>query len=54
MGHTRTDKPKSANSKFHADWSITVGARGIHTDTHMDRLTVLLCYIDEASLKILE
>ena len=29
--------PRSVNAKFHADCFKTVGARGIHTDTHKDR-----------------
>ena len=30
--------PRSVHTKFHADWTKTVGARGIHTDRQTNNL----------------
>ena len=39
LPHVTPRVPRSIHAKFHADWSKTVGVRGIHTETHthMDR-----------------
>ena len=34
LSHVTPRVPRSVHAKFHADWTKTVGARGIHTDTH--------------------
>ena len=45
LPHVSHRVPRSVHSKFHADWSKTVGAKGIHTDrrththTHTQRQT---------------
>ena len=39
LPHVTRRVPKSVHAKFHADWTKTVGARGIQTDRQTDRQT---------------
>ena len=34
--------PRSVHAKFHADWTKTVGARGIQTNKQTDRATLII------------
>ena len=37
LPHVTRRVPRSVHAKFHADWTKTVGARGIQTDKQTDR-----------------
>ena len=39
LPHVTSRVPRSVHAKFHADWTRTVGARGIHTDKQTDKQT---------------
>ena len=41
LPHVTCRVPRSVHAKFHADWTKTVGARGIQTDRQTDRRTEL-------------
>ena len=39
LSHVTRRVPRSVHAKFHADWTKTVGARGIQTDRQTNRQT---------------
>ena len=39
LPHVTRRVPRSVHAKFYADWTKTVGARGIHTSRQTDRHT---------------
>ena len=45
LPHVTPRAPRSVHAKFHANWTKTVGARGIHTDRQTDRQSSFY-YID--------
>ena len=42
LSHVTPRNPRSVHDKFHADWSKTVGARGIHPDRHTESPPLIL------------
>ena len=42
LPHVTRSVPKSVHAKFHADWTKTVGARGIQTDRKKDRAILII------------
>ena len=42
LPHVTCRVPRRVHAKFHADWTKTVGARGIQTDKQTDRATLII------------
>ena len=42
LPHITRRVPRSVHAKFHADWTKTVGASGIHTNKQTDRAILII------------
>ena len=52
LPHVTRRVPRSVHAKFHADWTKTVGARGIHLDKQTNRQTHRQSYFDNIDITI--